>query len=237
MISAEEKLQVENYLISKKLPLDILLEVKDHMISQIEDKMKDDENDFEEAFSKVESSWRDNFSLTKYWMFFGHEKIPRIAKNIMKSKFNIILRKSFLLGLLFFGLSFLLIPMSGDFESYKAYFVLSNSLFLLAPILLYVFNFKNISYFKKDSKYKGRIFYTLYQKNLTLLIVCFLGTSQIILKGGEGLFNIFVLKENVSMILIIGLCAYRLFIYTFAIFGVFSFFEHKKALKKIQFLN
>jgi len=39
MISAEQKLQIEQYLISKKLPLDILLEVKDHMILQMEDVM------------------------------------------------------------------------------------------------------------------------------------------------------------------------------------------------------
>ncbi|WP_435524005.1 hypothetical protein [Chryseobacterium indoltheticum] len=78
MISAEEKMQVENYLISKKLPLDILLEVKDHMISQIEDKIKDDKIDFEEAFSKVELSWRDNFLLTKYWFFPDMREFPNL---------------------------------------------------------------------------------------------------------------------------------------------------------------
>ncbi|MFL9834850.1 hypothetical protein [Chryseobacterium terrae] len=237
MISAEEKLQIENYLISKKLPLDILLEVKDHMISQIEESMKDDKINLEEAFSKVELSWKDNFSLTKYWMFFGHEKIPKIAKDIMKKKFNVILKKSFLLGLLFFGLFFLMIPFSNDLQSYKTLFVAVNSLFLLAPILLYLFNYKNEAYFKKDSKYKGKINFTLYQKNLTLLIVCFLGTGQIILKGGEELYNALVLNGNFSLVLLIGLSAYRLFVYTFAIFGIFNFLEHKKTLKTLHILD
>lgn len=126
MISSEQKLEIEQFLISKKLPLDILLEVKDHMILQIEDCMNNENRSFEESFSKVGIMWRENFSLTTYWMFYGREKLPQIAKNIMKQRFNSILLKSFLFGLLFFGLSFLMISLSVSLESFNIYFVISH---------------------------------------------------------------------------------------------------------------
>jgi hypothetical protein len=37
MITSAEEKQIDEYLILNKLPLDILLEVRDHMISQISD--------------------------------------------------------------------------------------------------------------------------------------------------------------------------------------------------------
>ncbi|WP_312345060.1 hypothetical protein [Chryseobacterium binzhouense] len=237
MISSEQKLEIEQFLISKKLPLDILLEVKDHMILQIEDCMNNENRSFEESFSKVELMWRENFSLTTYWMFYGREKLPQIAKNIMKQRFNSILFKSFLFGLLFFGLSFLMISLSVSLESFKIYFVISHLMFLLAAVLLYFFNLKFKNYFRKDYKYKGQINYTLYQQNLTLLMICFFGMSQLIMNGGEYLYNFFKSENNVSVITLMLLSSYRLFLYSFGIFGILNFIEHKKAIKKLQLLN
>jgi len=237
MISSEQKLEIEQFLISKELPLDILLEVKDHMILQIEDCMNNENRSFEDSFSTVEIMWRENFSLTTYWMFYGREKLPQIAKNIMKQRFNSILFKSFLFGLLFFGLSFLMISLSVSLESFKIYFVISHLMFLLAAVLLYFFNLKFKNYFRKDYKYKGQINYTLYQQNLTLLMICFFGMSQLILNGGEYLYNFFKSENNVSVITLMLLSSYRLFLYSFGIFGILNFIEHKKAIKKLQLLN
>lgn len=237
MISPEQRLEIEQFLMSKKLPLDILLEVKDHMILQIEDCMSNKNVSFEESFSKVEVMWRENFSLTTYWMFYGHEKLPKIAKNIMKQRFSILLYKSFLFGLLFFGLSFLMIRFSGNLESFKIYFVISHALFLLAAALVYIFNLKFKNYFKRDYQYKGRVNYTLYQQNLTLLMICFFGMSQIIMNGGEYLYNFFESKQNQSVITLLLLSVYRLFLYSFGIFGILNFIEHTKAIKKLQLLN
>lgn len=238
MISAEQKLQIEQYLISKKLPLDILLEVKDHMISQTEDYMNDKKMSFETAFLNVESSWMDNFSLKTYWMFYGREKLPKIAKDVMKQKFTMILLKSFSLSAIFFGLNFLLISYVDDFETYKQIFIISNAIFLLIPIGLYFANFKNKDHFRRDFKYKGQINYTLYQQNLTILLICFFGVSQIILEGGEQLYQFFESDHKVSVLSLIILSVYRLFAYTFSIFGIYSFLEHKKALKKLApFIN
>ena len=237
MISAEQKLQIEQYLVSKKLPLDILLEVKDHMILQIEDLMNAENLSFDDGFSKVETSWKENFELTKYWVFYGNEKIPKIAKSIMKEKYTLLLLKSFSLAAVFFGLSILLILYVDDVESYKLFFIIGHSILLLVPLLLYLSHFKNKVYFSKSFKYKGQINYTLYQQNLTLLMICFFGMSQMIFNGGENLYNFFDEEGSYSLITLILLSAYRMFLYIFGFFGVFNFFEHKKALKKLQILN
>lgn len=234
MISQEQKLQIEQYLISKKLPLDILLEVKDHMISQIEDYMQEYKVDFQTALPTIERSWKENFIPVKYWLFYGSEKIPKIAKSIMKQKFHVMLFNSLLLGILFFVLSFWMIALSKNLQSFKIYFVSSHAIFLLAAILLYISNLKLKSYFRKDFKYKGQVNFTLYQKNFMLLIICFFGMSQIILNGGEHLYRFFNREESSSIITLLLLSAYRLFLYTFAIFGIFNFIEHKKTVKKLQ---
>ncbi|WP_312078808.1 hypothetical protein [Chryseobacterium sp.] len=237
MISAEQKLQIEQYLISKKLPLDILLEVKDHMILQIEDLMNAENLSFDDGFSKVETSWKANFELTKYWVFYGREKIPKIAKSIMKEKYTLLLLKSFSLAAVFFGLSIMLISYVDDVESYKLFFGIGHSILLVIPIFLYLSHFKNRVYFGKNFKYKGQINYTLYQQNITLLMICFFGLSQIVLEGGEQIFQSFENDFNSSILSVILLSFYRIFLYAFGIFGVFNFFEHKKALKKLQILN
>ena len=237
MISEEQKLQIEQYLISKKLPLDILLEVKDHLILQIEDCMIGNNIDFEPAFLKVELAWEKQFIPVKYWIFYGSVKIPKIAKNIMKQKFNSILLKSFFLGLLFFLSSFLMIALSDNFKIFKIYYISSHSIFLLLAIFLYFFNLKHISYFKRDFKYKSKVNFTVYQQNIMLLLICFFGMSQVILNGGEHLFNFFDSEKNSSMVVLILLSNYRVFMYKFGIFGILNFNEHKKAIKKLQILN
>lgn len=54
MITKEQEKQIFDYLIFHRLPLDILLEVKDHMISQIADIQITESFNFDEAFLKTQ---------------------------------------------------------------------------------------------------------------------------------------------------------------------------------------
>ena len=51
--------EIRNYLLSKKLPIDILLEVNDHFISQISDLQREENLSFEEAFEKTKENWKE----------------------------------------------------------------------------------------------------------------------------------------------------------------------------------
>ena len=57
MISEPQLTEIRNYLLSKKLPIDILIEVNDHFASQITDLQKEENLNFEEAFEKTKENW------------------------------------------------------------------------------------------------------------------------------------------------------------------------------------
>lgn len=59
MTKAQEK-QVTDYLIFQELPLDILVEIKDHMISQIADVQLRKNLNFEDAFLNVKNHGTEN---------------------------------------------------------------------------------------------------------------------------------------------------------------------------------
>jgi hypothetical protein len=56
--------EIRNYLLSKKLPIDILIEVNDHFISHISDVQREENLSFEEAFEKVKDDWKEELTLS-----------------------------------------------------------------------------------------------------------------------------------------------------------------------------
>ena len=56
--------EIRNYLLSKKLPIDILIEVNDHFVSQINDLQREENLSFEEAFEKVKDDWKEELTLS-----------------------------------------------------------------------------------------------------------------------------------------------------------------------------
>lgn len=238
MISAEQKLQIEQYLISKKLPLDILLEVKDHMILQVEDVMNAENLNFDEGFSKVEISWKENFKLTTFWVFYGNDKIPVIAKKITKEKCYIFFKKSVMIAFLSFMITLLLIYLTPNEELFKLYFKIYNSLFIIAPILLLLSNFKMLKFLKSDFKYRNKVFYSLYQKNASFVIINLFAMSQVVFSEGKQYVYMFFKSNSTGnhVPFLISLVGYFLF-HTMVVFGILNFIEHKKVLKKLQILN
>ena len=53
MLTELHHTEIRNYLLSKKLPIDILIEVNDHFVSQINDLQREENLSFEEAFEKT----------------------------------------------------------------------------------------------------------------------------------------------------------------------------------------
>ncbi len=64
MLNKSQKSEIANYLLAKKLPVDIMLEVQDHFISQINSLEKEENLNFEEAFEKVKLSWKKELTLS-----------------------------------------------------------------------------------------------------------------------------------------------------------------------------
>lgn len=57
MITSNEMNRILRYLTRTGLPLDLQVEVRDHMVEQIETLMEEEKIDFEDAFSNVLKNW------------------------------------------------------------------------------------------------------------------------------------------------------------------------------------
>lgn len=224
---------IRDYLIFQKLPLDILLEVEDHMASQILDIQKNEDVSFDEAFLKTQKLWENEFKMTTYSAFYS-EKIPVIVKKITKAKYNRILKKSVFYALISFGINLLLIYVSSSQEMYTDFFREQNLLFLLAPALVWVFNYKIRKYIKKDFKYKGRSFYSMYQQNIGIMVVSTTTMAQLVAKNGKYAYLLFKTDHPGSLVYALVTLLFPFLAQIAVIFGILIFFEHKKTLKKLS---
>lgn len=237
MMTKEQEQEITDYLILHRLPLDILLEVKDHMISQVTAIQTEENLNFQEAFHKTQKLWESEFKMTKYSVFYS-EEIPVIVKKITKARYNNILKRSLLLGLISFAVNILLIFLANNEEVYSTLFKIQNGLFVLFTFGVWFFNRKIWKYVKQDFKYRGRLFYSMYQQNTGLLVVSMASMAQIISKKGIYPYLFFRINDHSEIIFVLATLVLPYCIQVMIIFGVVNFFEHKKSLEKMkEFLN
>lgn len=237
MTTIEQEQQVTDYLIFHRLPLDILLEVKDHMISQVADIQAEENMSFEEAFHKTQKLWESEFRMTKYSVFYA-EEIPVIVKKIVSTRNNNLLKKAALLGLISLAVSFICIYLVDDVDLYSDLFRIQNGLFIVVPVVIWASNYKMLKYIKHDYKYQSKLFYTLYQQNAALSLSMIGLMGQIIVKDGKYPYLFF--RENdyekIEYVVVTLLLPY--IVQVLIIFVMMSFFEHKKSLVRVEnFLN
>ena len=232
MTFAEEK-QIDDFLILNRLPLDIMLEVRDHMISQVSDLQINENLSFERAFFKTKIAWEPEFKMTKYSIFYA-EAIPVIFKKIAKAKYLNILKKALIIAAISSMFNLLFIYISPNLEVYKVFFKIQNLLFLVAPILLFVLNYKIRNYLKADYKYQGKLFYSIYQKNMGLMVISIMTMAQNLTNNGQFSY-LFLKTDDQSHVISLLITMILPFIaQTFVLFGMINFLEHKKTLEKIQ---
>ena len=100
MITKEQNIEITKFLLSKKLPIDLLLEVKDHFISQILDLEKEENFSFKDAFEKTKNDWKDELKLRFNLSSFNYITKFEI-RIIQKFLTNVILKSLGLLALQF----------------------------------------------------------------------------------------------------------------------------------------
>ncbi|MGX5687050.1 hypothetical protein ACWKWW_21085 [Chryseobacterium cucumeris] len=233
MMTEAQENKITDYLVVQELSLDILVEIRDHMISQILDIQSNENINFEDAFLKVKESWSNEFKTVNYFLFYP-TKIPLIAKRIIREKYRGIFKKSLMVAALAFAVNLLLIFMAGNQEEYKLFFRLLNGSFVVTTILIWIFNHKIWKYIKADFKYKGKCLYTMYQQNLGLMVVCASSMTQVAIRNGQHAYQFF--REQNYADVAGGLVTLILpFVLQAALaFAVFNFLEHKKNLVKMQ---
>jgi hypothetical protein len=166
MISSEQEKQIALYLISKKLHSQIIIEVKDHFISQISNLMETKNISFQEAFLETQVSWKNELEMVRA-DFFSFRKITRLEKNILQP----IFRRMMVFAL---GISLAIgIVLS-----------LNENLYLCAQgilLLVYIgFSLYNFAFKKmKFSEYQRMSFHPLLLRNILLMLIVVPATHMI----------------------------------------------------------
>lgn len=232
MTELQEK-EITDYLISKNIPLDILMEIKDHVMDQTLEIQNAENISFEGAFSKVKEYWSEELKMTdNIWLY--PEPIPVIAKKIIKTKYKGLLEKSVLIALLSFAVNLMVIYSLNSEETYKIGFRVLNSIFFIIPLVVVVFHYKTRNSISNDFRYKGKIFYTLYQQNTRLLMISTLSMVQILGKNGKYAYEFFRTPTPTNIMYVLITLILPFFLQTAVIFSLLNFFEHKKTLKKMH---
>ena len=228
MITPEQNKEITQYLISKNLPIDLVLEIKDHMIEQIENK----ENlTFEEAFEHVKISWKEELKMVFSFRLGFIHRITQFQNNVGGKINKNFLLKSLYLMLVFVFITFIFARINIKiFEIVMLYTYYSC---IAITLLLFILNFKIL---------KSTFFVTLpkiniYQKGSGIL---FSGGTQILL------FNILLfdkIKYFYSTYMLFNLeFSLRNFAETFLnylylwmwLFGLLYFLAYKKSIKELQ---
>ena len=186
--------EIRNYLLSKKLPIDILIEVNDHFISQINDLQREENLSFEEAFEKTKESWKDELKIE--FSFFGDNE-SKIIKRIKKKQNIEFLTKTLKIYLPFLISSFLL----ANFSNINIFKIFNTSIFiavLVIPIIIQFYYFKDFQLAKNYKKNQLNTMQSINSFGSIAIMYIFL-FSKDLLKKSEQFF--YIISGNYRRIL------------------------------------
>ena len=161
-ITNNQTTEIRNYLLLKKLPIDVILEVQDHFETQIENLQFSEKLSFEEAFLKTKLNWKYDFEMVRKTLF-SLGKVPRIARSIQMTEMHSLLKKAILISVIFSFVSFVFAQLV-TLQNFIHYLLFSNSAVSLPIILLLLF------YFFSNGK-KSLVLPEIYYYNQLLLVI------------------------------------------------------------------
>lgn len=186
-MTKEQKNQVRNYLLEKKLPVDLMMEVEDHFVSQINELQMEKDLPFDEAFNAAIISWHDDLKL--FWDGnWSLENTSMLIKKSTRQKLFSILKKSVILAVFSYVvmvLFYLLIP----FDVFRIGVGVLISIIMIIPLIIYI---KEKKYFDLPKKYKN-IRLSAYQDMVIIFFILPMSSSWIfrfILESNDGFLDI-----------------------------------------------
>ena len=221
--------QIRNYLLDKKLPIDILVEVYDHFISQISQLQVEEDLGFDEAFAHVKNSWQDDLKL--YWNgSWDLQDNSRFLRKIYLSINLAVLKQTLKCGGLVLIALFLMAQL---FSSELFSYLLTAAMVLLTiiPPIHFLHHRPDFNLAKKYNKYV----LTYYQHSPAI----FFSSFAVLIPNLERIFNhsqdIFTVSRFVQPNLSTGSSLFPWIVFLFLIFGnALIFITQKKYLSQIH---
>ena len=221
--------EIRNYLLSKKLPIDILIEVNDHFVSQINDLQREENLSFEEAFEKTKVSWEKE--LKPYWR--GNLNLEDISDFMVKTKKEIDKTN------LFFALKYSTIPtlliffIAFNFKAETFGYLTSSIIFGLTFYTLIKY-FSNYQDFKLAKKFKNHVL-TLHQHSVFIFVFIFSPLMNIytrLIDNPEKYQKIITFQSDKPIFIEITFTFMSIYLIIFGVF--YSLSAQKNYLKQIE---
>ena len=226
MITPEQNKEITRYLVAKNLPIDLVLEVKDHMIEQIESM----ENlCFEEAFEQVKISWKVEF-IYKF-SFSRLKMLTNYEISIQKENYSKIFLKTFCYFTPLLIITLLLAYYNTSLYKFTIETVYYFCVIVTGTLLLINFKIQKTTF----NTYSKRI--SVYQKGASNFLV---GGLFILI------YNVFIPNNDKNLVAIHKLLNFEisfkilfhlLATYVYIIwwlFGLLYFLAYKKSIKELQ---
>ena len=226
MITPEQNKEITRYLVAKNLPIDLVLEVKDHMIEQIESM----ENlSFNEAFEQVKTSWKVEF-IYKF-SFSRLKMLTNYEISIQKENYSKIFLKTFCYFTPLLIITLLLAYYNTSLYKFTIETVYYFCVIVTGTLLLINFKIQKTTF----NTYSKRI--SVYQKGASNFLV---GGLFILI------YNVFIPNNDKDLVAIHKLLnfeiSFKILFYLLAtyvyiiwwLFGLLYFLAYKKSIKELQ---
>ena len=232
MITVEQKKEISLLLNGKNLPLDLKLEILDHMMEQVDYNMGFEGKDFSNALDEINASW--SLDLKMKNSFIANGSRTNIHRETVYNSNIEILKKTTYYFIGFFLLSVFLLIFS---KTVSYYFFLILYISVVATFLIiFIFDFKTMSTCKEnDSKKISYLQSGAAKFTLASVFICFFviynfdQTFDNYYNGFHNLIQEFSFTQK-----FIG-SFFLFYVYLFMwIFGFLNYLEYKKTLKYLE---
>lgn len=186
-MTKEQKSEVRDYLLAKKLPIDLMMEVEDHFVSQINELQIENNLSFDDAFNAAIISWHDDLKL--FWDGnWSLENTSVLIKKSTKQKLFSILKKTAVFGAIGYVLM-ILCYLFVSFEIFRICLIIMVGLLMIFPFIMYL---KDKKYFDLPKKYKD-IRLSTYQNLVTIFFILPMSSSWIfrfVIESNKGFLDV-----------------------------------------------
>lgn len=193
MMNEIQLTEIRNYLLTKKLPIDILIEVQDHFVTQILDLQREENLSFEEALKAVKKEWHDE--LKPYWK--GGLSLEDVSDFMRKMRWQIE-KSNILEGLRFSIPVVMLIFLSAFFLNGKIFGIsVVTVLTAIVGFALYQY-IKNFREFQLVKKYNNHVL-TLHQHSIFIFIIIISPMMNIVssaIRYSENFQKLFTFRDS-----------------------------------------
>ncbi|MBW8359334.1 MAG: hypothetical protein K0M63_05970 [Weeksellaceae bacterium] len=161
MITAQQKIEIIEFLLSKKMSVDVIMEIHDHFCTHISEQMEKEDISFEKAFLNTQLSWKSDLKMMK---LDNGRLITNFNRTIAAKQEISVLLKAVMLVFVVLLLMFITTQYLSEsqFANLTVWFLVA---LVLVPLIYFLQNFRDFQLIRKFKK----ITLNTHQKSIIML--------------------------------------------------------------------